>query len=161
MRGLPRISRCALIRATSERRPPAWRQYDHAVAVEGDQLVHHRVLPHADARAAPPRLAHVRAPARTLAHPGEELKHDQADRLGHGAPDYHECVSGDPSRTTLDDGSHAAQYGLRPIAPYFPNSLSVAVIRPMVGLAPQYSPSFLALATNFSVSMIGGSFSSL
>jgi hypothetical protein len=42
-----------------------------------------------------------------------------------------------------------------------PNNLSVAVIRPIVGFALQYSPSFLALETNLSVSMTGGSFSSL
>src|SRR5262249_14145148 len=44
---------------------------------------------------------------------------------------------------------------------YLPNSFSVAVINPTVGLAVQYWPSFLAFSTNFSVSMIGGSFSSL
>jgi len=44
---------------------------------------------------------------------------------------------------------------------YFPNSWSAAVIRPIVGLAAQYSPSFLAFATSLSVSMSGGSSSSL
>src|SRR5262249_28274718 len=41
-----------------------------------------------------------------------------------------------------------------------PNSLSVAVIRPSVGCEEQYSPIFLALATNFSVSITAGAFSS-
>jgi hypothetical protein len=68
-----------------ERLPPARREADQPVAIVGDKLVRHRVFPHADARAAAPRLAHLLAPARALADPGEELAHDQADRLGHGA----------------------------------------------------------------------------
>jgi hypothetical protein len=43
----------------------------------------------------------------------------------------------------------------------FWNSLSVAVMRPMSGCAPQYSPSFLAFSTNLVVLMTGGSSSSL
>ena len=41
--------------------------------------------------------------------------------------------------------------------PYFANSSSAAVMMPVSGCAAQYSPSFLALATNFSVSITGGS----
>ena len=40
---------------------------------------------------------------------------------------------------------------------YFANTSSAAVMRPVSGCFAQYSPSFLALATNFSVSITGGS----
>jgi hypothetical protein len=40
---------------------------------------------------------------------------------------------------------------------HFPNDLLVAVMRPMVGFAAQYSSSFFRLATNVSVSITGGS----
>src|ERR1043166_8298785 len=72
------------MRALGKRVPPARGQADQTVAVVGDEFLHHRVFPHADARAAAPRLAHLLAPARTLRDPGEELAHDQADGLGHG-----------------------------------------------------------------------------
>jgi hypothetical protein len=44
---------------------------------------------------------------------------------------------------------------------HFPNSLSVAVMRPMVGFTAQYSFSLFKLSINVLVSIIGGSCSSL
>src|SRR5436190_24310175 len=45
----------------------------------------------------------------------------------------------------------------RPRRNHFPNSLSVAVMRPMVGFAAQYSFSLFKLSVNVLVSIIGGS----